>query len=167
VAVAELVLVRRMASFSPDCAQIAAILPHVRYELGQSLIIPSYDMSDIHLSESIFLAILVHVRLLLDFFQGPRRQDDVVASDFGFPLSRIPLQKEDTIRLDKDILHLTYSRLRHTPETTPWPVGAIVYALRPRVIEFMKHVIENPPRGAVPDELTHWNTLYGEFTRHA
>jgi hypothetical protein len=154
--------------FTPKQPDIAAILPHVRYEIEQCFVVPRHDASDHHVRESVFLAILVHARLLLDFFEASSRyRDDVLCSDFGFATSRVPLSVADRTRLNKDIVHLTYSRLRHTPATKPWPVATILGALRPTVVAFIRHVLEHSPSDAQADELANWRTLYDAFTRPA
>ena len=155
-------------SFAPKQPDIAAILPHVRYEIEQCFVVPQHDASDHHVRESVFLAILVHARLLLDFFEASSRyRDDVLCSDFGFATSRVPLSVADRTRLNKDIVHLTYSRLRHTPETKPWPVATILASLRPTVVAFIKHVLDHAPSHTQADELGNWTTLYAAFTRPA
>ena len=149
----------------PSVNDRAQILSHVRYELSQCFIIPARHQSDWHLEESVFLAILIHARILLTFFESSdRRRDDVLCSDFGFPASRIPLSPEARLRFNKDIVHLTYSRLRHTPETKPWPVMEILRPLFDRSVAFMSHVVLNPPAGADPRELDEWKALLNVFS---
>jgi hypothetical protein len=148
----------------PTNAQRAGILPHIRYEIEQCFIIPKHHEDDWHLKESVFLAILIHARVLLAFFESTdRRLDDVLCSDFGFPTSPVPIPTDDRKRFNKDIAHLTYSRLRHTPATKPWPVLEILRPLRERSVAFMAHVIAHPPRGAAADELNFWRALYDLF----
>ena len=154
--------------FAPGQRDLAAILSHVRYEIEQCFIIPQHDTGDHHIRESVFLAILVHARLLLDFFETASRfRDDVLCSDFGFPTTRVPLPTDDRTRLNKDIAHLAYSRLRHTAQTKPWPVDAIFGSLRPTVVAFIKHVLDHPPQQVETQELEHWRILYDAFTRPA
>jgi hypothetical protein len=146
--------------------QIAEILPHVRYEIEQCFCIPRHDPNDPHIRESVFLAMLIHARLLVYFFeqQTPKFPDDVLCSHFGFAASQIPIPRDDRLRLDRDIAHLTYSRLRHTQETKPWPIEAILNSLHSTVIRFVRHIVESPPGGADAAELDRWQTLYNGFT---
>jgi hypothetical protein len=154
--------------FVPQRSDLAAILPHVRYEIEQCFVLPQHDASNGHVRESVFLAMLVHARLLLDFFEAPIRcRDDVLCSDFGFTSRQIPIPTDDRTRLNKDIAHLTYSRLRHTRQTKPWPVDSILGSLRPTTVAFIKHVLDRPPKGAEARELRSWRTLYDAFTRGA
>jgi hypothetical protein len=140
-----------------DCAQI---LSHVRYEIEQCFIIRAHHQGDWHLEESVFLAILIHARILLTFFESnDRRKDDVLCSDLGFPSKPVSISPEARLRFNKDMVHLTYSRLRHTSETKPWPVVEILLPLLERAIEFMTHVVSHPPAGADLKELDEWSAL--------
>jgi hypothetical protein len=155
-------------AFSPSKQQIADILPHLRYEIEQSFVVPAHDQNDWHIRESVFLAMLVHARLLLDFFEhSPRAHDDVLCADFGFPAAPVPLSSDDRLRLNKDIAHLTYSRLRHTPATKPWPWEAILAPLRERAAAFVLHIVSSPPQGGTDQELAQWRTLLEAFTQTA
>lgn len=149
--------------------QLIEILPHVRYEIEQCFCIPKHDPNDAHIRESVFLAMLIHARLLVDFFEraSSKFPDDVLCSHFGFAASSIPMLDADRLRLDKDIAHLTYSRLRHTPETKPWPIEAILTSLHSTVIKFVHHIIEHPPAGADSAELDRWRRLYHTFAGSA
>lgn len=150
----------------PTSLQIAQILPHVRYEIEQSFSVPKHDQNDPHVRESVYLAMLVHARLLLDFFEHKTRErDSVLCSDFGFPSSKISLAKKDRERLNKDIAHLTYARLRHTPQTKPWPLLGILRPLRSRVESFVKHIVNSPPIGSAADEISAWAALSKAFTK--
>lgn len=144
----------------PSSADRAQILSHVRYEIEQCFVLPAHHQDDWHLKESVFLAILIHARILLSFFESnDRRKDDVLCSDFGFPSRPVPISSEAWLRFNKDMVHLTYSRLRHTPESKPWPVAEILRPLLERTIEFMTHVVSHPPAGANPKELDEWNAI--------
>jgi hypothetical protein len=144
----------------PTDIEIAGILSHLRYEIEQCFIIPKHHEHDWHLKESIFLAILIHARVLLAFFESTdRRWDDVLCSDLGFPSSPVPIPPDDRKRFNKDIAHLTYSRLRHTPETKPWPVSKILRPLLDRSVSFIRHILAHPPDGADKQELSNWNAL--------
>src|SRR5262245_26029491 len=97
----------RNPPFSPSQQKIAAILPHVRYEIEQIFVAPEHNDSDWHIRESVFLAMLIHARLLLDFFEHvSREKDNVLCSDFGFPPNPVALSESDRERLNKDIAHL-------------------------------------------------------------
>lgn len=145
---------------TPSNADHAQILSHVRYEIEQCFIIPAHHQNDWHVKESVFLAILIHARILLTFFESnDRRKDDVLCSDFGFPSRPVLIPPAARLRFNKDMVHLTYSRLRHTPETKPWPVLEILRPLLERAVEFISHVVSHPPHGTNPKELDEWNAL--------
>jgi len=74
-------------------------------------------------------AFTIHARILLDFlYKTKDRVDDVVAGDFfadeGIWLRirpKMPPNLENlSKRVGKEIAHLTFSRLRVTPENKPW-----------------------------------------------
>jgi hypothetical protein len=62
-----------------------------------------------------------------------------LAVDFGYAAQRTALSNDDRDRLNKDLLHYSYDRLRHTPETKPWPDSILSNLLDP-VLEFMRYV---------------------------
>jgi hypothetical protein len=104
--------------------------------------VPRYDPDDYCHWEAINFNRMAHARLLYDFLETPaadRREDDVVSEDFGYKAVTIPLSASDRLRLNKDLMHLTYSRLRHTPATKPWPDSILAMLLDP-VVGFMEHV---------------------------
>jgi len=151
----------RPMRFETTDTKVATMLPHVRYEIEQCFLISEHREDDWHLRESVFLAILIHARILLTFFESTdRRLDDVLCSDFGFPSSQVSISVQHRNRFNKDMVHLTYSRLRHTTETKPWPVGAILPPLLDRSVGFIKHILSHPPKGADEQELTAWNALF-------
>jgi len=144
----------------PSEEQKAEILSHVRYEIAQCFVIPRHDQNDGHIRESVYLAMLIHARNLLNFFESAKRKDDdVLCSDFGFPTRSVEIDPKERKRFNKDMVHLTYSRLRHTPDSKPWPVLAILQPLVVRAVEFMTHVVSHPPVGADTLELKEWNQL--------
>src|SRR5262249_39572589 len=102
-----------------------------------------------------------HARLLYAFLETPaadRPQDDVISEDYGHPAAPIPLPAADRLRLNKDLLHLTYSRLRHTKATKPWP-DSILATLHHPVIGFMRHVETQADLFPDPDHLRFWQNL--------
>lgn len=155
--------------FTPKPDELVAILPHIRYEIEQCFCVPKFDEKDEHIKESIFLAILIHARLLVDFFETKsekRQKDDVLCSDFGPSAIQISMNEEDRKRLNKDIAHLTYSRLRHTPETKPWPVSSILNSLHAVIIDFVEFIIKKPPDGLDKDELSKWKSLFENLKKN-
>lgn len=150
----------------PSSRDLADILSHIRYEIEMAFIIPHHNPKDGHIRESVFLSMLIHARILLYFFESTdRRQDDVLCSDFGFSTRPVGLVPAHRTRFNKDMMHLTYSRLRHTPATKPWPLQDILQPLLLRSFEFIDFVIANPPAHASPEELSHWKLLKRTFNK--
>jgi len=112
------------------------------YEIVYTFGVPRHDPTDYCHWEFINFTRMGHARVLYRFFEtelSKRYQDDVLAEDFGFPASKIDLPEDDRRRLNKDLFHLTYSRLRHTPQSKPWP-NSIISCLHDRCISFMEHI---------------------------
>ena len=78
---------------------------------------------------------LVHVRVLKDFFEQKNRKvrrdgknevelDDVLSSDLGFPATPLELPEEYQARINTEIVHLSYSRARRlTTQQKNWQIG--------------------------------------------
>src|SRR5262249_60049057 len=94
-------------------------------------------------------SMLVHVRVLKDFFEQPSRRvdrktpqemDDVLSSDFGFKKAAIivELPQETQRRINKELVHLTYSRQKRVAfDEKKWDFDPIL-PLVMRCIEFMQ-----------------------------
>ncbi|MDZ4405708.1 hypothetical protein [Prosthecobacter sp.] len=150
----------------PSSQDLAEISSHIRYEIEMAFIIPKHNPKDGHIRESVFLSMLIHARILLHFFESAdRRQDDVLCSDFGFPTRAVNLAPEHRKRFNKDMMHLTYSRLRHTSETKPWPLQDIMQPLLLRSLEFIEFVISHPPTHMKAEELYQWKLLMKTFNK--
>jgi hypothetical protein len=121
---------------------LIAMLHHIQYEIRHCMFIPEWR-DDAHiLKEAIFLSFFVHARALIDFFErSGGRPNDVFSSDFGFPSVRLPLPTEERLRFGKDMMHITSKRLRHTPESKPWPIQETYTAIKPTATAFVDHVI--------------------------
>jgi hypothetical protein len=121
----------------------------VQYEIESLLLTPDYDQSNKALQESVYFRKMAHCRALYAFFtkaasarQGPK-DDDIVSEDFGF--SARPLYGNDSAhllaRFNKDLFHLTYSRLERTPTTKPWPMDRLFPPVSERSQEFVAHIL--------------------------
>jgi hypothetical protein len=139
--------------FVPTRDQIVDVFNNsLFYEILFTFGVPVHDPSDYCHWEAINFSRMAHARLLYDFLETPtseRSKDDVLAEDFGYPAAPIALSKDDRKRLNKDLMHLTYSRLRHTPLTRPWP-DSILANLQDPVLGFMNHAKRD--RGLFPSE---------------
>jgi hypothetical protein len=139
--------------FVPTSDQVTEVFRNsLMYEIMYTFGVPeNHDPDDYYQWESVNFARMTHARLLYDFFQTskatreakhqrhPDGSDDVIAEDFGFGPERIPPIDGDRKRVNKDLLHLTYARLRHTAKTKPWPDSYLGCLLAPTV-RFMRHI---------------------------
>lgn len=91
----------------------------------------------------------IHVRALIGFFYSENpRGDDIIAEDF-FPnpedwISQRPLKAElldrAKKRADKEVAHLTYTRLDVTPEQKPWEFLKVFNDLQVLIQTFLDNV---------------------------
>ena len=130
-------------TYKPTRQQIIEVFNNsLLYEILFTFGVPIHHTSDYCNWESVNFTRMAHARLLYCFLETPianRRKDDVLSEDFGYPAAKIPLPPDDEERLNKDLMHLTYSRLRHTPTTRPWP-DSILANLQDPIVGFMRHV---------------------------
>jgi hypothetical protein len=155
-------------TYMPTQQDVANIMEHVRYEISHCFNPPEHDKSDLYVHECVYLAKLIHARQLIKFFgteKEKRPATDVLCADFNFPVSDVNVAKGDIDRLNRDIAHLTYYRLRHrgAPADKPWPIDRILAPLKGRCAAFVQHVVDNPPSGADPQELAAWRELGEAF----
>lgn len=130
-------------TLNPTPAQIRAIFRNsMSYEILFTFGVPRHDPYDYCHWETVNFTRMAHARILYDFLEGTkenRNKDDVVAEDFGFCARSIALPADDRDRLNKDLFHLSFSRLRHTPESKRWPSSILSNLLAP-TLEFMKFI---------------------------
>jgi hypothetical protein len=128
--------------------QLKAVFKNsVQYEILFTFGTPYHHPADYAQWEFINFTRAAHARLLYDFLSTPieeRYQDDVLAADYGFPVREGLLPAEDRERFNKDMLHLSIKRLRHTPATKPWPDHLLGNLLEP-TLAFMHHIRDNRP----------------------
>lgn len=119
--------------------------------------------------EHMNFARMVHARVLREFFEHSKEwrskrdnlhSDDVISEDYGFRAALIELPQEDENRLNKDMLHLTYSRLRHLeqPDKKPWP-DSILMELHKRCICFIEHLLSSQRPPNIKPEEEKWRDL--------
>lgn len=129
--------------FMPTRQQIIDVFNNsMLYEILFTFGVPTHDPTDYCHWETVNFTRLAHARLLYDFLEKPvsaRYKDDVLATDFGYPAAPISLPPGDRDRLNKDLMHLTYDRLRHTRATKPWP-DSLISCLHDPIVRFMRHV---------------------------
>ena len=134
--------------FKPSNEEVkAAFQNSMFYEIAFTFGVPAHDPLDYAHWEMINFTRMADARLLYYFFEKTRegtRDPDVLAADFGYPAHGIALATEDRDRLNKDLLHFSHERLRHSRETKPWPNSILGNLLDP-VLGFMRHIRENRP----------------------
>ena len=149
--------------FVPSRQQVIDVFNNsLLYEILFTFGVPTHDPSDYCHWEAINFNRMAHARLLYIFLETPkakRHGDDVLAEDFGYPASPI-LLPADRLRLNKDLMYLTYARLRHTPITKPWPDSILATLLDP-IVGFMEYAEKD--KGLFPSEndTRGWRELIG------
>lgn len=116
---------------------------HVTYEvnmfLASFLIAQNSDIAGNLKAECFAL----HLRNLMDFFYlDSPRSDDVIAADYvtNWPTIRpalTPTLDRARIRANKEMAHLTTSRITGTPKEKEWNMSAIRNDLKPVVADFL------------------------------
>lgn len=146
----------------------------VFYEILFTFGVSSHDETDYCAWEHVNHSRMGHARVLYTFFETSIAQrekirernkdyDDVVAEDFGFCARKISRPATDRVRLNKDLFHLTYARLRHTPSTKAWP-DSILANLHQTCVEFIKHLLANGGGLGTPNDFTKWKQLLEVLT---
>lgn len=155
-------------SDNPSDQEKAKALEDIYYEIQQlyRLISPPTYPPCASLQNAWLEAILVHVRALLYFYKYPlneRREDDVLAEDYGFKACQIYNDDSYRIRLNKDLAHITYSRTNRSPSDKGWPLMLIVPPILTRCEIFMSHMMSRFPPGSRDDLKRDWQLLYDQI----
>jgi len=133
-------------NFAPTADQKRRILHDaVFYEILFAHGVSPHDESDYCSWEHVNYSRMGHARALYGFFEtgiDDRHQDDVVSEDFRFGPVRIQRSEDDKTRLNKDLFHLTYARLRHlaSPLNKPWP-DSILSSVHKPCVDFIEHLL--------------------------
>jgi len=141
-------------NFNPTPEQKEKILDAVFYEIEQLLFACSYKSDNNNINNALLESTMIHVRALLDFFEKPERStrrvgnqkvelDDVLATDFNFYTRDIQIQPQDRERLNKDLAHLTYSRVDRSQEDKRWAYQSVVFPVLERSKEFLEVLLSN------------------------
>jgi hypothetical protein len=153
----------------PTTDQICGALEHVRYEIESFLQTPEYDHSNKALEESVEFRKMAHCRVLHEFLtmQAQKRDsdtrygDNIVSEDYGFTAKEVyPKDRRALLdRFNKDLFHLTYERLKRTPQTKPWPRHLLFPPVAQRAREFIEHILTNSRLSVKEGELALWKKL--------
>lgn len=130
-------------------AERTAIAEHLTYELSM-LWAMAQAIGRVPaggLGNAVIEAFALHARNVVDFFFTAPQHDDVAAEQFfteqrkwaAIRPALSPLLEASRRRANKEVSHLTYSRLLVSPENKPWPAAEIVAALDPTVHLFCQH----------------------------
>jgi hypothetical protein len=158
---------KKAPPFVPTHEQRTALLyDSVFYEMLYAFGISRHDVTDYCAWEHINFSRMGHARALYDFFETPtarRQQDDAVSEDFGFAARPIDRPANDRTRLNKQLFHITYSRLQFNETSKPWP-DTILSCLHERCVEFIKHLLAQGPPLVGPDDASTWQGLLNRLT---
>jgi hypothetical protein len=158
---------RKTSTFVPTHKQRVVLLyDSVFYEIIFAFGISSHDPTDYCAWEHINFSRMGHARTLYDFFETPtsnRKQDDAVSEDFGFPARPIERHEDDRNRLNKQLFHLTYSRLAYNETSKAWP-DTILSCLHPRCVEFIQHLLAQGEPLVGPNDVVTWKALLDGMT---
>jgi hypothetical protein len=152
----------KRGEFQPSQDQkLLTLHDSVWYEIVFAFGIPAHDPTDYCTWETLNFTRMGHARVLYTFFEATldkRYEDDVLSEDYGFGAAPVDLPEDDRLRLNKDLFHMTYARLRHTPETKPWP-STILANLHSRSVDFIRHILEQRDYFRDDAELPRWTGL--------
>jgi hypothetical protein len=163
-----------LTTFTPTQKELADALDDIALEIEQVIGIclhmihhgPGPEQATAENQEAILEAnvylesFLLHARVLLDFFERPKRSvvrrgkelkelDDVLALDYGLPAEPIGIPQLLRDRLNKDLMHLSYSRTQRQGADRDWFPEPMARALLTRCDVFAEHLL----KGAAPVEL--------------
>ena len=134
--------------YEPTAAEKSSALGHLFYELQQMWGAAHLSSKDF-IQNALVESYLVHVRVLLEFFEHEVRtsrrdgsvrseNDDVLSKDFGFPARAINLARIYRERLNKDLVHLAYSRTNRLSKH--WVICEVVAPVAARGARFIETV---------------------------
>ena len=144
----------------PSREDLIRMLHHVQYEIRHCMLIPEWRDEAYILKEAVFLSFFIHARVLTHFFQDTSGwPDDVFSCDFGFSPAKLPLPADVNTRFGKDMMHLSWNRLRHTPESKPWPIRETYSAIKPTATAFVDHILDTFAAELPHNEQALWREL--------
>jgi hypothetical protein len=140
---------------TPDRTQLRAISEHVLYEAEMLAgVWPALDAGQLQpeynavVRNGLVEAFAIHARGLSDFLFSPPKDDDAAAEHFFAPGAWVELRGEQIShelravrrRTNKEIAHLTYSRLNVPDASKSWMQQAIVLEIQRVFFRFVEHV---------------------------
>lgn len=151
--------------FTPTPEQLHDALEDVAYEIEQVLGICAWliQLSQVRrdeqattqqaiLEENVYLeCFLLHFRLLLDFFEKTKRArgkqrelEDALAVDYGFAAKEIAVEPGLRERINQEIAHLSYARIRQRGPAKNWYPADMALLLLARCDDFAAHLLAQP-----------------------
>jgi hypothetical protein len=173
-------MARLKRQFFPTGAETSGILTHLHYEIHQmiysischdSLVVSAREDAHALMQRNAFLeSSLLHARALLDFFESSERKqrggselDDVLSWDFGFSAAPILIPSDLRDRLNKDLAHITYSRLQRIDNARDWRMGEIMFPLIERSLAFAEHLAGSPTLLGAKDVVDAWRATASDL----
>jgi hypothetical protein len=162
--------------FIPTDSQLINMLPHIHHEICQvteAIWSSAASRNDISsntcpakLEYALWESCLIHVRILLDFFEFEKRRtrydremDDVLSLDYGFQAQKVEITHHYRERINKDLAHLTYSKAERTFNESLLPIANILSPLLKRCSLFCEHILSADLMNHIPQFLLAWETL--------
>jgi hypothetical protein len=153
---------RKPNTFAPTDEQRRLLLhDSVWYEMVYAFGVSPHEESDYCAWEHVNFSRMGHARTLYDFFETPtgkRWSDDAISEDYGFSARPIKRPANDRIRLNKQLFHLTYTRLEYNETSKPWP-DSIISCLHDRCVEFIRHILSHQSEFGVGEDFPKWEYL--------
>lgn len=162
-------------TYSPTEEDKGQILSHIYYEIWQlygaitlsNIRIEGLPEKEQNIRNAILESSLVHARVLCDFFEKEKRKiyrsqelDDVLSTDFSFPTTTLSIDKIYRERLNKDIVHLSYSRTkRRIGVDKEWHYNKIFLPILQTSIEFIKALNADTIDSCKDYTPEHWEIL--------
>ncbi len=147
-------------AYNPTPTEKAGALFDVAYEIEQVPgLLKDSPTPDKITCNARLEALLLHTRVLLDFFEHSKREhDDVLATDYDFPAKPLALNPEIQNRLNKELAHLTYSRQQRKGPAKRWYPRDLKPLLQ-RSLEFAEHVVATRLDSLPPNQRQWWREL--------
>jgi hypothetical protein len=155
----------KLPNVIPTRAEKISALSDIRYEIEGLLQTPKHDATDESIVETVFFRKMAHARSLHIFFTTPlsrRSKDDVVSEDYLFEARAIysdDKSQELIDRFNKDLFHISYSRVHRTSLTKAWPMDEMLPPIIARSKEFISHVLALGWPDIPSSELQRWLTM--------
>jgi hypothetical protein len=151
--------------YTPTPTETAAALSDVAYEIEQILGgLVTWAPTDPVTHNARLEALLLHTRVVLEFFEHSRRErDNVLAIDYQFSARAVPLDSKLRERLNKDLVHLTYSRQQRLGPAKNWNLKQLLTPLLECSRQFADHVVATRLNSLPADQQERWQKLSGSM----